>query len=130
MGSEGREHGNGPPVPGPGDSGLAPIDADTYAFDENLPSVSATPAVPGNSTPPPLPSRLLTYKSPHSRVLKLISIISEHSQEYLATGLAFLILFYPPTLTPLYLSLRAPDSPGLPMRLPLASPTAGGTPQK
>jgi len=86
-----------PPAPGPGDSELAPIDADTYAFDENLLSVSATPAVPGNSTLPPLPSRLITYKSPHSRfdktVLKLISILSEHSEEYLDTGLAFLILF-------------------------------------
>jgi len=37
-----------PPAPGPGDSGLAPIDADTYAFDKNLLSVSATPAVQGN----------------------------------------------------------------------------------
>ena len=46
-----------PPAPGPGDSGLAPIDADTYAFDKP--------------------------------VLKLISILSEHSQEYLDTGLAF-----------------------------------------
>ena len=44
-----------PLSPGPGDSGLVPIDADTYAFDENLLSVSATPAVPGNSTPPDPP---------------------------------------------------------------------------
>ena len=123
-----------PPAPGPGDSGLAPIDADTYAFDENLLSVSATPAVLGNSTLPPLPSRRIMYKIPHSSfgktVLKLISILPEHSQEYPDTGLAFLILFHPPILTPLYPSLRAPDSPGLPMRLPLTSPTGGGAPQK
>jgi len=123
-----------PPAPGPGDSGLAPIHTDTYAFDENLLSLLATSAVPGNSTPPPLPSRLITYKSPHSRIdkpdLKVFPILSAHSQEDLATGLAFLSLFYPPTLTPLYPSLRAPDSPGLPMRLPLTPPPGGGTPQK
>ena len=55
-----------PPVPGPGDSGLAPIDADTYAFHEHLLSVSATPAVLGNSTLSPLPFRLIMYKSLHS----------------------------------------------------------------
>jgi len=114
-----------PPAPGPGDSGLAPIDADTYAFNENLLSVSATPAVPGKSTPPPLPSLLIMYKSPLLRfdkpVLKLISILSEHSQEYLATGLAFLILFYPPTLTPLYPSLRALTHP-VSLRAPPSPP--------
>jgi len=78
-----------PPAPGPGDSGLALIDADTYAFDENLFSVSATPEVTGNLTPPPLTSSLITYKSPQSRFdkpdLKLIPILYRHLQEDLAT---------------------------------------------
>jgi len=38
-------------APGPSDSGLALIDAGTYAFDENLLSVSATLSVSGTSTP-------------------------------------------------------------------------------
>ena len=36
---------------GPGDSGLAPIDADTYEFDENLLSVSAIQSVPAGGSP-------------------------------------------------------------------------------
>ena len=46
--------GMGSSAPGPGYSGLTPIDADTNEFDENLLSVSATPSVPGTSTPTPL----------------------------------------------------------------------------
>ena len=54
---------------GPGDSGLAPIDADTNECDENLLSVSAIPSVPGNSTPTLLSPRLPTHKYPQSPLI-------------------------------------------------------------